>query len=150
MEQPFYIRPIEEKDISGLATLHSACFTKDWGQKELRNLLDHGVIGFVATDDNATICGFVLARIVLDEAEIISIGVLPEKRKHGLAENMMRHLLAHEACVDVRALFIEVEAFNDAGKRLYEKLGFQRTGSRKGYYEIAGQRIDAITMTLTL
>ncbi len=46
--------------------------------------------------------------------------------------------------------FLEVRPTNTAAIRLYQALGFDQVGMRRGYYQAAGGREDAAVLKLPL
>jgi len=87
--------------------------------------------------------GYILFRIIAEEAELFSLAVHPKSRKKGLgrapAQEMLRFLEKNR----VESLYLEVESTNLAAIRLYGGLGFVRQGIRSGYY---GKKNDALIM----
>ena len=52
---------------------------------------------------------------------------------------------------EVKRLFLEVAADNDAAIALYEGLGFKIAGARKAYYQrTGGANVDAVILALGL
>lgn len=93
--------------------------------------------------------GFLIVSAVLDEAEIWTIAVHPDKRRHGYARDLIRQAVEKIALDGVTRLFLEVAEDNEAARALYVSMGFTEGGRRKGYYRRAtGDRMDAILMTL--
>jgi ribosomal protein S18 acetylase RimI-like enzyme len=45
-------------------------------------------------------------------------------RGHGHAERLCRHLLGHAARAGARVGYLQVDAGNDAARRIYHRLGF--------------------------
>jgi [ribosomal protein S18]-alanine N-acetyltransferase len=134
-----------------LAALHGRVFADDWPAAAFAALLQiPGTLALVALDDGRPV-GFVVARSVLDEAEIITIGVLPEHLRHGHALRLVDSVRNRMAAAGVKSLFLEVNATNTAARALYARLGFSVVGQRKGYYERPGQSPeDALVLRLTL
>ena len=91
--------------------------------------------------------GMVMARIAADEAEILTLAVLPEQRRQGLGRTLLaeavRQCEAHGAAV----LFLEVATRNAAARALYAGMGFEELGRRRGYYADGD---DALTLRLAL
>ncbi len=81
-----------------------------------------------------TLVGFVLSRLVLDEAEILTIAVAPKSRRRGVGGALLGAHLATLAAQGAKALFLEVEAGNHAALALYAQFNFYRVGARKAYY----------------
>jgi tRNA threonylcarbamoyl adenosine modification protein YeaZ len=121
-------------DADNLALLHAASFAHAWDGAALRDLLaGPGVFAFSAAS------GFVLARAVGGEAEILTLAVLPSARGRGLGRVLMQAAAARAATLGAEYLFLEVGTDNPAALALYNGLGFKRVGSRKGYYDSRSQ-----------
>ena len=79
-------------------------------------------------------CGFALVRVVLDEAELYAIGVVPSMRRHGIATALLHEISASAALLGARKLFLEVAQSNAPARAFYVKKGFQKIGKRENYY----------------
>lgn len=151
MTGPFALRHATLADGSAIHHLHERTLDTAWSEPAIRDLVDRpSTIAFVAEDDG-TLAGFVLAQVVLDEAELLSIAVAPQHRRRGVAATLIDALLAHLRTVDVRRLFLEVAQDNRAAAALYARCGFTEFGRRKGYYvRPTGTAADAIMLVLPL
>lgn len=127
--------------LNKIVALHKQCFPdKPWSESDFMDLKKSGC-KIVASDN-----GFIVWRVVADQAEIITIGVAPDARRSGIAESMillMERELKKQSIVNI---FLEVSEVNYPAKKLYEKLGFTVVGKRPKYYD----GIDAIIMSKTL
>ena len=81
-----------------------------------------------------------------EEAHVTTIAVHPEWRRRGRGEWTLLHLLGVARGRGAEMVTLEVRESNDAAIRLYEKLGFEQVGRRRGYY--IGAKEDALLMTL--
>jgi ribosomal-protein-alanine N-acetyltransferase len=124
-----------------LATLHELCFPhKPWTENDFTELKQSGCE--IISSEN----GFIVWRVVLDEAEIITIGVHPAQRNNGIAEAML--ILAENEIKKsgVKKIFLEVAENNIPAYNLYTKYGYKKIGIRPKYY----YGIDAIIMEKVL
>lgn len=113
-----------------LAALHAAAEAgRAWPADAYARLL--ATPGVFAIADA---CGFVLARIAADEAEILMLAVLPASRRQGLGRRLLDQAILHAAGAGARAMFLEVAATNRAARSLYEAAGFAVVGRRARYY----------------
>ena len=137
-----------------IASMHAGLFDDGWSAESVVRLLDHpGSTALVAvTGTPRQTAGFILGQIVVDEAEILSVGVAREWQRRGLGRLLVEALCRSAKRAEVKRLHLEVGADNAAARALYSRLGFQETGLRKGYYAKAGGRPaeDAVTMALDL
>jgi len=133
--------PQTSNDIGRLASLHAECFPgKPWPAAEFSSLLKSGA-EIIASDN-----GFIVWRAAVGEAEIITLGVRPQMRRGGLGSAMLALMEKDLRAKSVVKIFLEVAADNSAAIRLYEKNGFAKIASRRGYYD----GIDAVVMEKSL
>lgn len=102
----------------------------------------------VAESDAGVLLGWAGVRVVADEAEVLTVGVIPDARRTGLARRLLAGLLDAARARGVRDVFLEVRVDNDAARALYRSEGFTDVGVRRGYYEHG--RVDAVVMNRTL
>lgn len=136
-----------------IAALHARLFPEAWDEPSIMGLVEHPAsASFVAqVREPRTLAGFVIGRIAADEAEIVSIGVAPEWQRRGIARHMVEGLVRAAKRAEVKRLFLEVAADNDAAITFYERLGFKPVGARKDYYKRpGGQSMDALVLALAL
>ena len=125
-------------DAASLALLHAAAFAHPWDAAALNSLLTGpGVFTFAAPS------GFILARAAGGEAEILTLAVAPAARGAGLGRALMLAAAACAAALGAKTLYLEVGSDNPAALALYNGLGFQRAGTRKGYYDSHSQGMSA-------
>ncbi len=124
-----------------LSSLHSTYFSPPWDEAAIRALMAHGAQGWFIAHDNHDV-GFALVRCAADEAELLSIAVLPKFRELGLAAVLLESLCQELSQAAVYTLFLEVASDNKAARRLYEHHGFTSIGNRPGYY---ANGADALT-----
>lgn len=121
-----------------LAALHAQAFPDEpWSMESFSILLAQP--GMVALLDERG--GFLVLRMVLDEAEILTLGVTA--KREGIATGLLKAALALLQNRDVATLHLEVAAPNVAARALYEKTGFTQAGLRRRYYADGS---DALTL----
>jgi ribosomal-protein-alanine N-acetyltransferase len=124
-----------------LAALHAACFPDPWDAAAISALLvKPGTFAFAHED------GFVLARAVADEAEILTLAVHPYKRGKGLGRALLQATISKVRSMGAKSVFLEVGVENPAARALYARLGFTKVGALKGYYNGG----DALVLRLPL
>lgn len=103
----------------------------------------------VARVDAASL-GFALVRSVLDECELLLLGVDPVWRGRGVGRQLLDHSLGLARRRGITSMNLEVRASNDA-VRLYEGAGFEYVHRRPGYYRgNDGQLHDALSFRLDM
>lgn len=89
--------------------------------------------GWIA-EENDELLGFLVARRVASDIEILNFGVRPEARRCGIGGMLLRVALQWGAELHAQRAFLEVRASNSAALRFYERRGFQVVGRRPRYY----------------
>ena len=131
------------RDAAAIAALHAASFRRGWSEQEVEGLLtDRHVIAHRAMVGSA-MAGFIMSRLVEDEAEILSVAVAGQRRGRGLARNLLNLHLRRLAALGARAVFLEVDEHNKAAIRLYDRAGFHEISRRPNYYPGAGGKAVA-------
>jgi [ribosomal protein S18]-alanine N-acetyltransferase len=122
------------RDAAAIAALHAASFARGWSEQEVEGLMtDRHVFAHRATVGSVT-AGFIMSRLVEDEAEILSVAVASSRRGRGLARNLLALHLRRLAGLGARAVFLEVDEHNAAAIRLYDRAGFREISRRPNYY----------------
>jgi ribosomal-protein-alanine N-acetyltransferase len=129
-----------------LAEIHAAAFPSPWSAATLQGLLQQRGIAVVAEAD-----GFVLFRVVADEAEIRTVAVRPSARRQGIGARLMAAAAGEAASAGAGRLILEVGTSNHAARALYGGLGMVEVGRRPGYYAREGAPAeDALILSINL
>jgi ribosomal-protein-alanine N-acetyltransferase len=98
----------------------------------------------VAEADNKIIgyCGVFLPAPGI-EADILTVAVLPEYRRQGIAKEFMRQIEEWSKERGASAMMLEVEQTNESAIELYKSLGYMKISVRMDYY---GPGKDAFVM----
>jgi [ribosomal protein S18]-alanine N-acetyltransferase len=141
--EPLSLSPAGTGDAGEFAALYARCFPVPWTIETMRELLalDGAFARLARLGDS--VCGYVLARITGEEAEILSLGVLPETRKRGVGRELLSAALGLAAIGGCRVVFLEVAEGNQAARQLYSRSGFHQVGRRRNYYQCPGQPPEA-------
>lgn len=129
-----------------LAALHGQCFAEGWSADSMATLLATPGTAALATVDENGPAGFILYRIAADEAEVITLGILPARRERGLGAHLLAAALRAMATSGAAMCFLEVAADNIAALALYKGAGFREVGQRPNYYKEAGRAVDALVL----
>jgi ribosomal-protein-alanine N-acetyltransferase len=144
-------RLAELGDAAALAEVHAAAFATPWSFEDIRPMLSaRGAFALGVDAAAGGLAGFILCRVIAGEAEVLTLAVRPEHRRHGLGRAL---LAAAEAIASntATAMFLEVAADNAAAIALYAAAGYEAVGRRASYYaRPAGAGADAIVMRRAL
>jgi [ribosomal protein S18]-alanine N-acetyltransferase len=125
-------------------------FGEAWTSSQCMSLLAiPGSKLIMARKDNICI-GFALTRYVLDEEELLMIGVSPAFQRDKVGSQILGIIINDAKAANRSKLFLEVREGNNA-QYFYRSSGFLDSGCRKNYYKGSdGQLFDAITMVYLL
>ena len=154
------IRRIIPADCDAIAALEARLFPTALDQPRLTALqINPFFCGFVylspdqgrlqstlADDLNSYLAGYLLATIIGDEAEILSIGVTPDRQRQGVGKWLLQRFFDYGASRNMAKAVLEVAEDNLPALALYRNFGFAEFGRRKDYYKQGNQKIDAIMM----
>lgn len=139
------VRPMTAADAAFAASLTARTpEASAWSAADYANLLgSHGpAAGFglvaeaaAATDGQARPVGFLVARVVADEAEILNVAVEPDARRRGVGAELIESAIQHARSCGAGRIFLEVRAGNASALRLYARQGFREIARRARYYQ---------------
>ncbi|MDR0947648.1 MAG: ribosomal protein S18-alanine N-acetyltransferase [Ruminococcus sp.] len=129
----------KQTDIDFLTEIEKHCFSDPWNRDTLIYSIDNDIVFILKADEKPL--GYIICQSVLDEMTVLRIGVLPEFRRSGYAEKLLRFITEKS---DIAVCFLEVRKKNTAARKLYEKVGFKSIGERKNYYKEPAD--DAVIM----
>ena len=148
----FFLRGAEQDDADIISRLHSENFAHGWSSGEIGRLLAENNTNCAVVDVYGGFrtkrpVGFNMVRTAADEAEILSIAVDRNFRRHGVGRMLVEASLRQLAFDGIERLFLEVDEANYPALALYGRLGFKQVGQRQGYYRDAqGARHTAVVM----
>ena len=138
-------------DIERVAEMQATCFHEPWGAASIAKTLSlPGAFALILRDTTPAgrvSAGFIVIQVVMDQADLLTLGVVPGLRKRGYARRLLEGGLVRAAGLGAKTVFLEVAEDNMAALALYRRAGFETMGRREGYYrDPEGRRIAAVTM----
>ncbi|NNF05524.1 MAG: ribosomal protein S18-alanine N-acetyltransferase [Candidatus Eisenbacteria bacterium] len=131
------IREMVSEDLPQVTALERQIFPDPWSADAFRSELSGKSYSFpfVAVDEAGTIVAYMVSWIVVDEAHLGNIAVIPSHRRRGIARLLMDRLVSEANAHNARLVTLEVRVSNRNAIRLYEQYGFYPFMIRKRYYE---------------
>ena len=124
-------------DLDELSELEELCFPEEpWSRQMFLDELNNPMAFFCVIEEDGRLAAYIVAWIIMPfECQIGSIAVHPDRRRQGLAGELLDALfdVCREVSVDEAAL--EVRVSNAPAIALYEKYGFKKVGVRRNYYQ---------------
>ena len=114
--------------------LEEAPEAANWSRESFeRSTNSPGGVTLVSEADGE-ISGFLVARQIVDEVEVLNLAVARARRRRGDGGALLKAALKQFAGRGVSRVFIEVRESNEEGIAFYTKHGFAKTGLRPAYY----------------
>ena len=132
----FTARPMRVDDLPEVADLESAVQLDPWTHAQVLDIapmLHTGEYIGAVVEQSGQLLAYVVARTMLDECEILSVGVANELRGRGLGKQVLQQLFS-QLSTEIVTVHLEVRVSNEPALKLYQGLGFVEVGRRKGYY----------------
>ena len=139
--------PLDSAMAEVAAALHQASgFHEPWTAHAFAELLAMpGTAGTLAVigDEPA---GLVLWRVAADEAEILTICTLPDRRRGGVGRHLLNAAIVAMLASGAGRLLLEVAIDNRAAIALYRAFGLVELGRRRRYYQGPQGAVDALIL----
>jgi [ribosomal protein S18]-alanine N-acetyltransferase len=143
------IRFMTVDDLDAVMEIEHRSFSIPWTRDAFYNEIEQNHLStYLVVEDGECIAGYCGVWLVVDEAHITNVAVLPDYRGKGLGEALMKKIMEIAKQVGARVMTLEVRVSNEAAKGLYRKMGFQDGGIRKRYY--SDNQEDALVMWVNL
>jgi ribosomal-protein-alanine N-acetyltransferase len=142
------IRLLEFRDIEDVLAIQSLCReVAQWTAWDYHRVAKGEMGGWVA-ERKAAIIGFLVARRIASDLEILNFAVKPDARRQGIGGALLEEALRWAKSFDAQRAFLEVRVSNLAALRFYELYNFHTTGRRPRYYTAPIE--DALVLAASL
>ena len=137
------------QDLDRIVEIEQRSFTLPWSRSSFyQELTNNRYARYIVMEHDGQIIGYCGMWLVMDEAHITNIAVLPEFRGKKLGEALMKQAMALAREEGAQTMTLEVRVSNTVAQSLYRKLGFLNGGIRKRYY--SDNQEDALVMWVKL
>lgn len=141
--------PMTEDDLDWVVENERELHAFPWTRGNFADALRAGYSAWLLRAEGRA-CAYAVMMEVLDEAHLLNISVARGAQRRGLGAAMLAYVADDARRRGASQLFLEVRPSNTPALALYERMGFEAVGRRRGYYPAPGGREDAIVMRLGL
>ena len=140
------LRRLSQPDLGAIDRIERRSYPTPWSRSmfasELAKPSSVSLGAFEA--ETGELLGYLVISRYVDAWHVMNVAVAPEHRRLGIASALFERLFEMTGTDPRRGYTLEVRISNEAAIRLYERLGFQSRGVRRGYY--TDNREDALIM----
>ena len=140
------IRRLQLKDLAEIERIERESYATPWSRSMFAGELSKASSVCLGAFDAETdeLLGYLIISRYVDAWHVMNVAVSPSHQGRGIATQLLEHLFEITRDDERRGYTLEVRISNTDAIRLYEKLGFERRGIRRGYY--TDNREDALIM----
>lgn len=139
------IRAMELADIDAVLAVEQSSFLTPWSREAfVAEIDDNDLACYLVAEQDGQVVGYAGMWLILDEAHVTNVAILPAFRGLGLGTVLMTALVEVARTLGAGRMTLEVRPTNAAALSLYGRLGFTACGRRPGYYADTGE--DAVIM----
>jgi [ribosomal protein S18]-alanine N-acetyltransferase len=139
------LRRLETHDLDAVETIERESYPTPWSRSmfdaELRKPSSLALGAFTGAEE---LLGYAFVSRYVDAWHVMNVAVANAYRRRGIASALLERLFDVTATDPKRGYTLEVRVSNTGAIRLYERLGFEARGVRRGYY--TDNREDALIM----
>ena len=142
------IQKMDVQDLEEILSIEASSFLTPWSKNmflnELENHFSHCFVIKIGALPHSVLIGFICFRNVIDESELLNMGVHPRYRQLGVGKTLMEFYINFCSQMGIKRFYLEVNSSNQSAIRLYQHFSYQSSGLRKKFYQ---GKFDALLMT---
>ena len=138
------VRMLELADLSAIEVIEQRAYPTPWSRSMFASELAKPTSICLGAFEGEDLLGYVINSRYVDAWHIMNVAVDPQHQRRGIATHLLERLFELTRDDERRGYTLEVRISNEDAIRLYEKLGFESRGIRRGYY--TDNREDALIM----
>lgn len=144
----FGVRAMEARDTEAILAIQAASpEIAQWTLWDYERVVRGEMAGWIV-EAAGEVAGFLVARRIATDLEILNFAVRPSERRKGIGGSLLDAATAWANSYGAEKAILEVRASNQAALRFYERRNFQVAGRRPRYY--TGPPEDALLLTASL
>ncbi|GAM16184.1 ribosomal protein S18-alanine N-acetyltransferase [Mesobacillus selenatarsenatis] len=149
MNKTITFRNMTVDDLDQVMEVEVNSFTIPWSREAFFNELTKNQFAqYLIVEVDQKVVGYCGVWIIIDEAHITNIALLPEYRGMKLGEALMAKVMELAREIGALRVTLEVRVSNERAQNLYRKFGFEEGAIRKQYY--TDNMEDALVMWVNL
>ena len=140
----FRIRELEIGDLGAIEAIEQRAYPTPWSRSMFASEIAKPTSICLGAFEGDELVGYVVNSRYVDAWHVMNVAVDPDRQRRGIATALLERLFELTRDDERRGYTLEVRVSNEGAIRLYEQLGFEARGIRRGYY--TDNREDALIM----
>ena len=137
-------RAMTTEDADAVAEIEEKSFAMPWKRDDFWREAQNELATYIVGELDGKIVAYAGAWVSFNQAEVMSVAVVPELRGQGVGTILFGELIQAVKARGATAITLEVRPSNAAAIKLYQSFGLRSVGRRRGYYLDNGE--DALIM----
>jgi len=137
-------RAMTTEDADAVAEIEERSFAMPWKRDDFWREAQNELATYIVGELDGKIVAYAGAWVSFNQAEVMSVAVIPELRGQGVGTILFGELIQAVKARGATAITLEVRPSNTAAIKLYQSFGLRSVGRRRGYYLDNGE--DALIM----
>ncbi|MBI5921967.1 MAG: ribosomal protein S18-alanine N-acetyltransferase [Betaproteobacteria bacterium] len=146
--QPEFVT-MQVDDLDAVMAIERRIYEFPWTRGNFEDSLSSGYDAWLMRE-GARMLGYAVMMLVLDEAHLLNISIIPEQQHSGRGSAMLKYLLDFATEREVVRMLLEVRPSNASALAFYKHHGFVQVGERPDYYPARQGRETAWVLERTL
>ena len=138
------IRTLTLADLGAIEQIERRAYRTPWSRSMFASELGKPTSICLGAFEGEQLIGYIVNSRYVDAWHVMNVAVDPDFQRRGIASSLLGRLFELTAGDEKRGYTLEVRVSNSDAIRLYERLGFEGHGVRRGYY--TDNREDALIM----
>jgi ribosomal-protein-alanine N-acetyltransferase len=138
------VRPLQLRDLSAIEEIERSSYPTPWSRSMFAGELAKPSSICLGAFEGERLVGYLIVSRYVDAWHVMNVAVAVDHRRRGVASELLGALFERTREDGRRGYTLEVRVSNAGAITLYERLGFERRGMRRGYY--TDNREDALIM----
>ena len=138
------IRRLDLADLDAIEAIEQRAYPTPWSRAMFASELAKPTSICLGAFEGSELVGYIVNSRYVDAWHVMNVAVDPDRQRRGIATKLLERLFELTHADERRGYTLEVRVSNEGAIRLYERLGFESRGIRRGYY--TDNREDALIM----
>ena len=138
------IRRLQLRDLTAIEMIERSAYPTPWSRSMFAGELSKPSSVCLGAFEDEVLVGYLITSRYVDAWHVMNVAVAPDRQRRGIASALLGRLFELTAADDRRGYTLEGRVSNAGAISLYERLGFEQRGVRRGYY--TDNREDALIM----